>query len=604
MSLLYHHPSLLQKYSNQYSQQKRKHDTSTTTTTTRLFSTTTLQWNDGIYHQQSSSAQQYFFTTTTQRWNKNINAVRMELQLSSIANENQEETITTPTVDIHQSSSSLSSTAISNTSNNNDDRQYNTKVDEDFLQMAVDMAQLGYGYTFPNPAVGCIIVLSTTTTTVTTTSTTDTNNNHNNKINPQVNHTIIGRGYHPRAGYPHAEIFALLEAAKHVPCGIQAATSVIQHYYNNHHHNDKPNINKRDKVDNDTKQVQHLYEIVASLTKQYQGINGTRTLFENCLLPYLLPDMDDNGNDGTAAATTTTTKTITAYVTLEPCCHIGKRTPPCTNSLLVSNGISRLVIGARDPNPQVSGGGIQQILQQQQPQSPHLTSGTTVATPPFQHISVVHIPPSYSSTTGTAPYQCHTLITNFAQRITVPIPNYEMIMTGRIKRVLRTLASQMLSNSNNNGTLPTVSWGSYTTARILDSNIDGSNTATTINFPAASIDMDELLLSNTNDGLGKNEMIETAVNQLDILPNWLEHLDGILWQHELVLLRLNKAVSKRKGATILGNRIAQQLQACVVQSKGHTVLLYRPSSATNPIIDIQKLLKNDDGSDEDENIDL
>ena len=116
--------------------------------------------------------------------------------------------------------------------------------------------------------------------------------------------------------------------------------------------------------------------------------------------------------------------------------------------------------------------------------------------------------------------------------------------------------------------------------------------------------MNVILLRHGNaacgNGLGKNEMIETAVNQLDILPNWLEHLDGILWQHELVLLRLNKAVSKRKGATILGNRIAQQLQACVVQSKGHTVLLYRPSSTTNPIIDIQKLLTNDDGSDDDE----
>ena len=45
----------------------------------------------------------------------------------------------------------------------------------------------------------------------------------------------------------------------------------------------------------------------------------------------------------------------TIYVTLEPCCHHGKQ-PPCTEAL-VENKIAKVVIGSRDPNPQVSGKG-------------------------------------------------------------------------------------------------------------------------------------------------------------------------------------------------------------------------------------------------------
>lgn len=49
----------------------------------------------------------------------------------------------------------------------------------------------------------------------------------------------------------------------------------------------------------------------------------------------------------------------TLYVTLEPCNHTG-RTPPCTEAICAA-GVSRVVVGMPDPNPQVAGGGAKML---------------------------------------------------------------------------------------------------------------------------------------------------------------------------------------------------------------------------------------------------
>jgi len=327
-----------------------------------------------------------------------------------------------------------------------------TTQDEHFLQVAVEHARHAVGHTFPNPCVGCVIVDS--------------------------DQKILGAGFHPQAGMPHAEVFALLQAAGHLEDGVEAAKTVVQQ--------GNPELFKR---------VQELTDLYLADPSK------------------LLEDSLPAGS--------------TAYVTLEPCCHHG-RTPPCAASLVLAK-VDRVVVGFRDPNPRVDGGGYA-VLQE-------------------AGIEVVQAE-------GASQSACQELTANFVKRITPRDLNYDETMNGAKRRALRALCGRQKAEN----TLTEVSWGG----------------------PSVGKDVDNL---------------EEAVAQLPLKSSWMEATDELLWQHELVLLRLNKAVAKKKGAKILGERIAQQLDAHVAQVMGHTALLYRPSIP--PVIDLDALRRSHGTEDDD-----
>lgn len=119
------------------------------------------------------------------------------------------------------------------------------EIHEKYMSLAISLARKGEGGTSPNPLVGAVLVKKG---------------------------EIIGKGYHRKAGLPHAEIEAFIDA----------------------------------------------------------GGKGR----------------DVRGG--------------TLYVSLEPCCHREKKTPPCTDAV-IEKGVREVIVGALDPNPKVSGKGVKTL---------------------------------------------------------------------------------------------------------------------------------------------------------------------------------------------------------------------------------------------------
>ena len=136
--------------------------------------------------------------------------------------------------------------------------------------------------------------------------------------------------------------------------------------------------------------------------------------------------------------------------------------------------------------------------------------------------------------------QCARIVSSFVKRISprtddeIAELDYDISMNGAKRSALRKLAGRM----KNEGRMTELSWPTSLQVLKLDS-------------------ADE-------------------IDRVTLDHSWIEAVDNALWEKELILLRLNGAVAKKKAAKMLGERIAKELNAHVTQVVGHTTLLYRP----------------------------
>ncbi len=158
--------------------------------------------------------------------------------------------------------------------------------------------------------------------------------------------------------------------------------------------------------------------------------------------------------------------------------------------------------------------------------------------------------------------ECRGLIRYFAKRMSPrpggrPARDLDDVLNGRRRRALRSVAGRM----KNDGTMRQIEWpGARGTSAGKDDDAGG------------------------DDG--------DFARRVPIDAGFLEAIDGSLWDHEIVLLRLNNVVRKKSGAKILSGRVAEVLDAHVAQVIGHTALLYRP--AIPPILDLDELARRTD----------
>lgn len=85
--------------------------------------------------------------------------------------------------------------------------------------------------------------------------------------------------------------------------------------------------------------------IARGFTQSYGGKHAERMAFEKWK----------------ADSSFSSVKKVKAYVTLEPCSHFGKQ-PPCVD-LLLDEAVDEVIIASGDPDPRVSGQGIQRLIE-------------------------------------------------------------------------------------------------------------------------------------------------------------------------------------------------------------------------------------------------
>src|SRR5688572_27043819 len=88
-------------------------------------------------------------------------------------------------------------------------------------------------------------------------------------------------------------------------------------------------------------------------------VHNNRIIGEGYHQVYGGPHAEVNCIDSVAENDRDLIPTSSLYVSLEPCAHFGK-TPPCAD-LILKHQIKNVIVGCRDPFPEVNGKGIERL---------------------------------------------------------------------------------------------------------------------------------------------------------------------------------------------------------------------------------------------------
>ena len=404
-------------------------------------------------------------------------------------------------------------------------------LDLSYLTLAYNHALLGLGKTYPNPAVGCVLVSSAG--------------------------VLLGEGFHPRAGYPHAEVFALLQAKGMVASGVEAAREIGRK-------------ERRESVGTATTSSSSSSSSSSSLSEPTSLLADYKSL---CTSTFT------NAAPG-----------ATAYVTLEPCSHYGL-TPPCASSLILA-GVSRVVVGCLDDgNVLVNGRGIK-LLKDAGIKVDVLDNKCELKDKCEKLIYAFRRrmlrDRQYAEEKGTTTTATATTTTT---RDDAPMTNAEKTTVRAAVEKLRragALKEIRMHNFEIETTGDDDEGEGDEGDEDEDDDVEQQEEEESIEAILRGGDDDAADLDSSSSSASKGSSLSSEQKSLLTLrlnPNWVSTVDQILWDSGIVSIKCGQTVGSKKGAAALAERLAGEMRVAVANVVGKTIVLWRRSGGIDKRIE-------------------